>query len=83
MDKYEAANDRILDAIMDFRDHPNASLPNFSDEDIAEVAKFQAWDCFNEYRRKFGRKRAVGLLTLLARVYAAFSVELNNLLQQE
>ena len=83
MDKYEAANDRILDAIMDFRDHPKASLPNFSDEDIAEVAKFQAWDCFNEYRRKFGRKRAVGLLTLLARVYAAFSVELNNLLQQE
>lgn len=81
MDKYEAANDRISDAIMDFRDHPSASLPNFSDEDIADVAKFQAWDCFNEYRREFGRKRAVELLTLLARVYAAFSVELNNLLQ--
>ena len=81
--KYEAANDRISDAIIAFRDHPNASLPNFSAEDIVDVAKFQAWDWFNEYRREFGRKRAVEILTLLARVYAAFSVELNDLLRQE
>ena len=83
MDKYEAANDRISDAIMDFCDHPNASLPAFSDAEIAYATKFQAKDCFDEYRREFGKKRAVEILTLLARVYAAFSTELNNLLQKE
>ena len=32
---------------------------------------------------EFGKKRAVEILTLLARVYAAFSAELNKLLQKE
>lgn len=83
MNRYEAANYKLSDAIATFRNRSNASLPNFSDEDIAYVSKFQARDCFNEYRREFGKKRAVEILTLLARVYAAFSAELNNLLQKE
>ena len=40
MDKYEAANDRISDAIGLLR-HPNASLPAFSDAEIAYVQSFR------------------------------------------
>ena len=83
MDRYDVTNDKLSDAIAVFHSHSNACLPNFSDEEIECVSKFQARDCFNEYRREFGKKRAVEILTLLARVYAAFSAELNNLLQKE
>lgn len=83
MNKRETASDKLSDAIATFRNRSNASLPAFSDADVADVAKFQARGCFNEYRREFGKKRAVEILTLLARVYTAFSAELSNLLQQE
>lgn len=83
MNGHKAANDRLSDAIMDLLGHSNASLPHFSDEEIAYAAKFQAKNCFDEYMRKFGKKRAAEILTLLARVYAEIFAELNNLLQKE
>lgn len=83
MNKRETASDKLSDAIATFRNRSTARLPAFSDAEIADVAKLQAKDCFNEHCREFGKKRAVEILTLLARVYTAFSAELSNLLQQE